>query len=184
MGTLCVEHLLRDHREGEKIIAGLRALLDERVDGPCWSPARSEAFARTMQFFHAVVLAHIQKEERILFPALEAFLPREIGPLAVLRGEHEDFLTQFARMQEAGKLLSEGSTEPRVCQQFESASRAIIQLFHDHIYKEDRVLFPMVARLLGPERDAYLHSQMEAMERGKPASLPGGGSGARAHPRS
>jgi hemerythrin-like domain-containing protein len=166
MGILCVEHLLRDHREGEKIMAELRALLDEPTDGPCWSAARAEAFARMVRFFDAVVLAHLQKEEQILFPALEAFLPREVGPLAVLRGEHHDLLAQFAEMRQAGQILSEGSTEPRVCQQFERASRALIRLFYDHVYKEDRVLFPMVARLLGPERDAYLHSQMQALEAG------------------
>jgi iron-sulfur cluster repair protein YtfE (RIC family) len=39
----------------------------------------------------------------------------------------------------------------------------------NHIYKEERVLFPMVARFLPSDLDAHLLRQMEAMTPGRPA---------------
>lgn len=159
----CVEHLLSDHREGEKIMNELESLLETPCPEHCWSPARAENFSRIARFFEEIVLAHMRKEEEVLFPALEAYLPRDVGPLAVLRGEHLELLHLFERLLAAGRLLSAGEGDAQVCAEFERVGRAIIQGFRDHVYKEDRVLFPMIGRFLTPERDAYLLEQMLRM---------------------
>lgn len=159
-----VEHLLADHREGERIINQLEQLLNDPPAGGCWSAARSETFTQLSHFFNERVLGHIRKEEDLLFPALEAFLPRDIGPLAVLRGEHEELTVLFRRLLESGAALSKGAGDTEVCRIFETTGRALIQGFRDHVYKEDRILFPMVTRFLSPERDAYLLSEMVKSE--------------------
>lgn len=160
MASLCVDHLLRDHREGERILNELESLLNERSTGGCWSVAQGENFLRLAGFFDGVVLGHIRKEEEVLFPALEAYLPRDIGPLAVLRGEHKELCALFLRLLTAGKQLAEGEGPPATCEEFQGAGRALLQVFRDHIYKEDRILFPMVARFLSAGRDAELLLEM------------------------
>jgi len=164
MNSSSVEHLMLDHRGGEKVLGELESLLNERPTQGCWSEAHSANFRRLTQFFENVVLGHIRKEEEVLFPVLEAYLPRDIGPLAVLRGEHREICSQFERFQAAGQQLSTGSEDGRVCEDFERTGRAMLQIFRDHVYKEDRVLFPMVARFLTPERDAHLLQQMREMD--------------------
>ena len=163
MSELCVQHLLRDHRTCEKTIAVLESLLEAKRDERHWSPADSEAFAQVVRLFTEDVIQHIRKEEDVLLPALESFLPRDVGPLAVLRGEHADVYTQFTRLREAGDALASGSADPKMWEVFQHSGRTMIQLVRDHIYKEDRVLFPMVARFLSPERDVHLVKQMEAI---------------------
>ena len=161
MAPHCIEHLLKDHREGERIVSELESLLNQRQEG-CWTAARSASFARVAHFVDEVVMAHVRKEEDVLFPALGAFLPSDTGPLAVLRGEHQELAETFKRFLEAGGRLSAGSSDAAVCEEFERTGRAMIQGFRDHVYKEDRILFPMVARFLSPEGDARLLEQMEA----------------------
>lgn len=157
----CVEHLVADHRRGERIINELEELLDNPAPGDCWPPARAAVFSHLSRFFNERVLGHIQKEEGFLFPVLEAYLPRDIGPLAVLRGEHQELSYLFRRLLELGGALSAGSTAPTACRDFESTGRKLIQAFRDHVYKEDHILYPMVSRFLSTERDAHLLEQME-----------------------
>ena len=164
MPDLAVQHLLRDHREGEKAVALIEELLAAQAGNPQWDAARRELFAQIVHFFEDVVIDHVQKEEQVLFPALESFLPREMGPLAVLRGEHREICAHFRRLCELGGMLSLGKVDAPLRQEFERVARATVQLTRDHIYKEDRVLFPMIARFLTPERDAFLLHEMEALD--------------------
>ena len=163
MPDLAVQHLLRDHREAEKAVAQIEELLSAQAKSPQWDAARRELFANIGHFFEDVVIDHVQKEERVLFPALESFLPHDMGPLAVLRGEHREICAHFRRLCELGGVLALGKTEPALLEEFERVARATVQLTRDHIYKEDRILFPMIARFLSPERDAFLLREMEEM---------------------
>jgi iron-sulfur cluster repair protein YtfE (RIC family) len=61
--------------------------------------------------------------------------------------------------------MAQGNTRPEVIQKFLFFGRALLQLLRDHSYKEERVLFPMVARLLRPEIDTRIASDMETLER-------------------
>jgi regulator of cell morphogenesis and NO signaling len=163
MSDLSIEHLLREHREIDRALSELEALLDSQKDSPSWTPEHSQAFARIQRCFDQCVLPHISKEDRLFYPALEDFLPRDIGPLAVLRGEHQDFTAQFARICAAAEALSKGSTEPQHREDFQRAGRAALQTQRNHLYKEEVVLFPMVARFLSPDRDALLLRQLQVL---------------------
>lgn len=158
--SLCVTHLLADHREGERVIDRLEYLLNEPPTDGCWSPDRAATFSELSRFFNERAMGHVQKEEDILFPALEAYLPRDIGPLAVLRGEHKELTGLFRRLVELGTVLSSARGDVLVCAEFEGTGRRLIQAFRDHVYKEDRILYPMVSRFLSAERDTHLVEQM------------------------
>lgn len=158
-----IEYLLREHREVEKVLSELESLVEAQRAAPQWTAEHGSAFARILRGFNECVLPHIAKEGEILFPALEGFLPRDVGPLAVLRGEHHDLHANFSRLQQTGAALCHGPAQPQDREDFVRASRGILQAQRDHFYKEERILFPMIARFLSPERDAHLLDQMEAM---------------------
>jgi hemerythrin-like domain-containing protein len=163
MADRCLQHLLRDHHEAEKIVAEIEALVKAQKPGHAWDAARAESFAQVVRFYEEVVLGHIQKEEKVLFPALESYLPHDMGPLAVLRGEHREIAALFRRLCEVGGMLALGRGDAALAEEFERVARNTIQLTRDHVYKEDRLLFPMVARFLSVERDQYLLEEMETL---------------------
>lgn len=163
MSDECVRHLQAEHARFVETFAALENWLQKTqavapLSQKDWQQARElfEPFARD-------VALHIRKEEQVLFPVLEAYLPRDVGPLAVLRGEHRDISGHLGNLLESlGVLVSEPENR-RARQSFLNAGHAILQLVYDHLYKEDRVLLPMVARFLSPERDAHLLQQMETL---------------------
>ncbi len=165
-----IDHLLRDHRDLERVLVELELLLDSLEAKSRWTAEHALAFAWITRRFAESVMPHIAKEGEILFPALEDFLPRDTGPLAVLRGEHRDLITHFSRLREAAELLCQGSTQPLVREDFLRCGRATIQTLRDLIYKEERILFPMVARFLSGDRDAQILHKMQAM--GAPFAAP------------
>lgn len=171
MANRCVEHLLQNHRQCEQILAEFEPLLDALRARPEWTTAQDAAFARITTFLEAAQASHLRKEDEILYPALEAFLPRDVGPLAVLRAEHADLGANLSRLSEVDEALSKGASSPRLFEDFERCGRAAIRILRDHIYKEDHILFPMVARFLSPERDEHLLRQLEAIGPAIPAPL-------------
>lgn len=161
MTQLTIAHLLREHRKIEGAFAPLETFLQTGAAVTAWTPELSGAFATFAMSFAECVIPHIRKEEEILFPALEGFLPRDLGPLAVLRGEHHDIRQHFEQMRLTSAALDSGASSAPVLETFWRHARAIAEQMKDHIYKEDRVLFPLVARFLSGVRDAYLLREME-----------------------
>jgi len=182
MADQCIQHLLQEHRAAEEILAALDALLKAVEQDRRWSAARAESFARVRQFVTHDLPLHECKEDTILFPALAGFLPSDTGPLDVLRSEFTGIAVEAGRMVECADALAlskaeglaVGEAAPNLVQSFLRAARAFGQLLRDHIYKEDRVLFPMVARHLPAEQDAELLAAMQhcAANSSLPASSP------------
>ena len=164
MNELSVQHLLRDHHTCEGVMQKLATLLEVQQPGQRWSARDAQIYQEVCGFFEGIVLKHIRKEEEIFFPVLEDFLPRDVGPLAVLRGEHRDISAEFERLLEAGATLAGGAADSGIQEKFAASGRNLLRLIQDHLYKENRVLFPMVARFLSAERDAALLEQMKTID--------------------
>lgn len=156
-----IQHLAREHARLEQFLSALDPLL---------APPRDEAAAgaHVRELLERFVSAwpgierHMAKEEA-LFAVLERHLPRDHGPLSVLRSEHVDVFQNFSRMREAATPGRRQS--PRALEDVLEFARTTVQVIRDHMYKEDRVLFPLVARLLAPDADAELLVRMEGMDR-------------------
>ena len=92
---------------------------------------------------------HHGKEEECLFPKLvERGLPREVGPLAVMLGEHDQGRAAVRSMRAALDALEHGDLAATA--RFAAHARAYVELLRDHIAKENGVLFPMADGMLGP----------------------------------
>lgn len=97
-------------------------------------------------------LQHLLQEHR----AAEKVLAR----LDALRSEFAAIAAEAGRMIECSSALCAGKSSPELNRKFLRAGRGFGQLLRDHIYKEDRVLFPMVARYLPAEKDSELLAAM------------------------
>ena len=92
---------------------------------------------------------HHEKEEQLLFPALErAGLSRDGGPTAVLRDEH--LRTHFFRSR-----LEQALTR-RDRARLAAAAASYVDFVRAHVLKENQILFPLARRLLPAEAMAEL----------------------------
>ena len=67
-------------------------------------------------------------------------------------------------MRQARESLLKGSNQAQAARDLERFGRRTIQAFRDHIYKEYRVLFPLVGRYLSPENDLELIKGFETIQ--------------------
>jgi len=163
MAELTVNHLRRDHQEARKVLAQFEALLSQLDKHPLWTPEQREAFEHIRDFLNRPLVLLIRKKDEILFPALEGLFPLDEGPLALLRDEHEMLLSLFREACRAGESLSTGENQGKHLRALQVSGRKGMELLNDHLYKEEKVLFPMAARYLTPERDVELSTRMESL---------------------
>jgi hemerythrin-like domain-containing protein len=99
---------------------------------------------------------HHQKEELLLFPAIEAAgLSPATGPAAVLRDEHRrsDHLRQRVA-QALGQ---------RDRLRLAAAAGSWLDLTRSHVLKENQILFPLARRLLGADELQRLHREFRPL---------------------
>lgn len=167
MADSAVNHLRREQQDVRRFLTQLKTLLEYVSRSPQWTPEHQESFRQLCRFFEEKLCLLIRKEDQILYPALEGLFPADAGPLAVLRSEHRELCLSFRKVCEIGNSLSEEGTTPAILDQFQRFGRKAAEVLEDHLYKEERVLFPMAARFLTPARDADLLAQMEGLRVGQ-----------------
>lgn len=132
--------------------AGLTAA-GGRIDDAWWT--------RTLAWLRRFADAnHHEKEERLLFPALEqAGIPNAGGPIGVMLREHTEGRALIAAMQEGPDRAA--------------SARAYVGLLRAHISKENNVLFELADAVLGENTRASLARRFDAVaaELGRDASL-------------
>ena len=167
MSDYCLRYLMREHEEVEAALGKLEDLLAEQDREPKWGEREEGDFRWIMEVVGRHLDLHMRKEDEVFFPALEAYLPADTGPLAVLRGEHNDLREIYARLSWAEQNRGDSEKAAQCEEEIERSGSKLARLVRDHMYKEDHVLFPMVARLLPPERDTQLLREMERIDRAR-----------------
>lgn len=138
-----LEHLARRVREGERPLPDLQECLQ-----------LLRTFADD---------AHHGKEERHLFPALNASgLPRHSGPVAVMLLEHDAGRSELSDMGSA--LIDLGLGEEEGAGRFARAASRYVGLLRDHIDKENDVLFPIACEILGADATEPLVREYAAVD--------------------
>ncbi len=140
--------LTRDHRGCDSLIAAT----EEAVEKRHWDEADSlfSDFVTNMEH-------HLGKEEEVIFPALEQKMGTGMGPVQVMRKEHEDMRRLFGEIRED---IARQQAEHCL-----GLSDALLMLMQQHNLKEENVLYPMADRMLAGEQ-AELMAQLTARNGG------------------
>lgn len=133
------EFMTQDHRSCDASLTDV----ENAVSAERWADAAS-AFT----CFHDALVAHLAREEEVLFPALEMAMGGPMGPTQVMRMEHR-------QMHQLVSAL-EASIGARDRAAFLSASDTLLVLIQQHNMKEERILYPMLDRALGGRTGALL----------------------------
>lgn len=146
----CIEELKSDH---QNILTHLDDL-EKAINQPTIDHVKVEEF---LHFTETFVEPHHQKEEQVLFPALEKKgIPNEGGPIGMMLMEHTAKRDYLAKMREALRESNEDKLKEN--------TQAMISLLRDHIYKEDNILYPCAQDVLTKEELANLASQCEKIK--------------------
>jgi hemerythrin-like domain-containing protein len=152
------EVLSDEHRVIERVLSALEQLTRLPVSD---SVAR---WQKALEFFrHFADQCHHFKEEKVLFPAMEARgIPNEGGPIGMMLAEHEEGRAHVRSMWAAVEQIAAGnaaSAEPLL-----SHARAYLTLLREHIQKEDDILFRMADEVIPQDEQRQILKQFEAHE--------------------
>lgn len=139
------EILSQEHRVIEQVLL----VLDKMAETAFTRRTLDVADARdAVEFLRTFAdRCHHGKEEERLFPMMERCgLPRDAGPTAVMRSEHEIGRGHVRRMDAAAADFEKGAAD--AADRFAFEARGFVELLRDHIAKEDQVLFPLADRML------------------------------------
>lgn len=150
--------LKAEHRVIERVLGALEQMLSApQIERGLW--LRLIDFLR--QFTDA---CHHAKEECALFPRLErAGIQREGGPIGCMLAEHAQGRALIARM--AAGLEAAAGGDAAAIQALRKTAREYLELLHQHIWKEDNVLFAMADRVLDSGEQSALRDEFEHTER-------------------
>ncbi|MDR7434508.1 MAG: hemerythrin domain-containing protein [Armatimonadota bacterium] len=95
----------------------------------------------------AALATHARLEEDVLFPSLDPHLG-PMGPLAVMRAEHNEIEGTLSRIPNVDDLVEARGLLVHA-----------LQVARQHFAKEEQVLFPMAGQILGEETLTQLGAQ-------------------------
>ena len=153
--------ILRAEHEGIQAMLEVLGKMIEDAEAGTLDPAEAE---RALAFFRQFAdRCHHGKEEKELFPALEAAgVPRAGGPIGAMLAEHE--LGRAAVQAMASALVSLARGESAGAKAFTVAAGEYRAILGGHIAKENGVLFPLADRVLPPEAQERLSGAFDRIE--------------------
>jgi len=151
-----------EHRGVERMLAIVEAATQRLQAG---SDVPAELYLKAVDFFRGFTDGcHHAKEEEKLFPVMERRgVPRAGGPIGVMLAEHEQGRAYVRAMAEAASRYSKGD-KTAVSALIENG-RGYVGLLHQHIAKEDGILFPLADQVLSGAEQAQLAEEFEIIER-------------------
>ena len=134
------EILMDEHRVIERMLEVLEVAAGRAERG---DPVRPGLFLEAADFImNFADGSHHHKEEGVLFKAMiDAGMPMEGGPIAVMLSEHEQARAYTRSLREAAERWEQGDDLAR--RQVAQVTASYAMLLRQHIAKEDRILFPM-----------------------------------------
>lgn len=100
---------------------------------------------RAVEFIEVEVSVHNRSEEEALFPVLERYVE---GPTGLMREDHKVLKKEFRRLRRAVDRLGARRSDGAAAAELANVSRVIVQIFVNHIHKENHILFPLVQKFL------------------------------------
>lgn len=145
--------LSAEHRVIAEVIAALDAAADRLAAG---QPVRAGFLVDAARFLRDFADGyHHAKEEGVLFVALvEAGMPAQAGPVAVMLAEHDRARSLTTALVEGARRYAAGDVA--LAATVAEIARDYAALLAQHIRKEDGILFPMAAHMLPEYRQEAL----------------------------
>ncbi|MFI5335465.1 MAG: iron-sulfur cluster repair di-iron protein [Opitutales bacterium] len=151
------DHIEATHHAYLKVeLPRLVEMADRVARKHAWRDARLPELAETVQSLAAEMLAHMQKEEGVLFPLVRQIesgarpgLPGSVlaGPIGQMEAEHEAAGQLTTRARE----LSDGFTpDAESCNTHRALLAGLAEFegdLHRHVHKENNILFPRALAL-------------------------------------
>ncbi|MBM3179848.1 MAG: hemerythrin [Chloroflexi bacterium] len=153
--------LMEEHRVIERVLASLETAANRLSAGQI---VPMDFFFKAADFIKNFADGcHHKKEEGVLFVALEVNgMPRDMGPVGMIIGEHEEGRRLTRAMRESAERVQAGDT---------AALSQVIQnaldyaaLLREHIQKEDHILFPMADHVIPVEQHQQLIADFNRIE--------------------
>ena len=98
-----------------------------------------------LRFIEEEVSVHNKSEEEALFPVLERYVE---GPTKLMRKDHRVMKKEFTRLRRAVNHMNRNHQDSVAAEELLAISKVIIQMFVNHIHKENHILFPLVQKFL------------------------------------
>jgi hemerythrin-like domain-containing protein len=154
--------LSHEHQAILKMIRILGRMADRLDAGAAVDPEDLEAAVDFVRGF--ADKCHHAKEEDLLFPEMEkAGIPRERGPIGVMLADHVAGRAHVAAMAGAIPGIRKGDRKDAAV--FAAEARGYGALLTGHIFKEDRVLYPMADARLTGEQQQMLEARFADVEK-------------------
>jgi hemerythrin-like domain-containing protein len=152
------EILSDEHRVIERVLCALEQLTRVPVSDSIMR------WKRALEFFrHFADQCHHFKEEKILFPVMEAHgIPSEGGPIGMMLADHEEGRAHVRAMLAAVEQIAAGNAA--LAQPLLSHARAYLTLLREHIQKEDDILFRMADEVIPQDEQRQLLRRFEEHE--------------------
>lgn len=153
--------LSSEHRVIERVIAVLETAAARLERG---QPVRVGLWLDAADFIKNFADGcHHRKEEGVLFKTMvESGMPLEGGPIAVMLADHEQGRIYTRAMRAAAERLQAGETDAAA--EVIRNARGYAGLLRQHIFKEDRILFPMADKVIPLELQAQVNEDFEHVE--------------------
>ncbi|RPI27367.1 MAG: hypothetical protein EHM70_17945 [Chloroflexota bacterium] len=146
--------LMEEHRVIEGVLNSLEKAI-QRMDAGV--PVRPGLFLDAADFIRGFADGcHHHKEEGVLFKSMAAHgIPVERGPIGVMLADHELGRRYTRQMRAAAERLQAGEAE--AAEDVMVNAGAYVELLRNHIFKEDRILFPMAGKAIPlPDQEKVL----------------------------
>jgi hemerythrin-like domain-containing protein len=98
-----------------------------------------------LRFIEDEVSVHNASEEDALFPVLERYVE---GPTRLMRKDHKTLRREFQRLKKAVDRVSKKPSSQTAASELLETARVVVQIFVNHIHKENYILFPLVQKFL------------------------------------
>ena len=155
------EMLEEEHLSIQKVVGAIPVLIEALETG---QKVEAQTLQNIVQFMRTFAdKCHHGKEEAHLFPALEKKgVPMQGCPVGALTREHQQGRALVTGLAEATETFAGGDASAKDA--LITNLRGITELYPNHIWKEDYLLFPMTNKVLSPDDQKDLREKFEAVE--------------------
>lgn len=142
-----IAQLLQEHNDALIQLKNLnRAVQSFAQDG--YSAKHYRTIRSALRFIEVEVSIHNLKEEKALFPVLERYVE---GPTKLMKQDHRRLKQGFYRLSEAIHEVNVNRDSFAAIRRLRNVAHDVVQMFVNHIHKENYILFPLVQRFLSKE---------------------------------